>query len=140
MCLPDTTFHRTIALISDSNFGYASAVEGGQILVRGGATCGTIADLLVKHHVNLRSYNALIFCVGTNDASNLAFERQIESIELFITLLEPIVNAPSVVIIINTGIGVRGWPLANHTKLHPVVPGYHLGPSYRSIDPKCLHL
>ena len=135
VCLPDTTFHRTIALISDSIFGYASAVEGGQILVRGGATCGTIADLLVKHHVNLRSYNALIFCVGTNDASNLEFERQIESIELFITLLEPIVNAPSVVIIINTGIGVRGWPnIPNYTQWFlATISGRLTGPSIRNV-------
>ena len=33
-----------------------------------------------------------------------------QSIEIFITLLEPIVNAPSTITLLNTGIGVSGWP------------------------------
>ena len=78
--LPNGGYTQTIALISDSMFGFASYVEGGAIFVRGGATCGRLTELLLSNHVHLTDFDTVILCVGTNDNANLDYEEQHHSL------------------------------------------------------------
>lgn len=97
-------------MISDSMFKHTESVEGGDVFYRQTKTCQQIADILDALHVELRAYHVVIFCVGTNDCANLDPAEQARSLERFCRFLKPLVNHPSLLLILNTGIGVNGWP------------------------------
>ena len=46
--LPPITFTHTVAFVSDSMFKYVATAEGGDVYVKGGATCAYLAELLGK--------------------------------------------------------------------------------------------
>lgn len=107
---PRTGYQKTAVLLSDSTFGRASWIEGGDIWYKTGLTCSELAERVVRKHGNLLNYKVVIVAAGTNDSNKLRTrdEQECSWYQLY-ELLKPLRNHPYSEVVIHTGIGVRHW-------------------------------
>ena len=77
MTVSDTDINAV--LISDSIAKYVSNVEGLTVQPYRGATIFDIETVLKTENLNLRSYNYIIFHVGTNDVNTRSVKQIMQS-------------------------------------------------------------
>lgn len=103
--LPDVSYRKTVALISDDTLQCSYRPEGGDLFIQPGVSCSEIVDYIEALHVDLRSYHVLIFCLGAYDADQLDAAEQALALLALYRHLKPAISDPGVVIIFNTPIG-----------------------------------